>query len=156
MPETIDGLPTHPLVVHLPVVLGPLVGLLAVLLLVPGLRTRLLVPAAVLGVVFAVSTALAVESGETLADTLGYDDSIEAHEDAAELLRTLAFLLAGALAALAIIGTRLPRTLSGVAFVLVALLGAATVAQTIKTGHAGAEHVWGRTAGIAIPMPGPR
>lgn len=156
MPETIDGLPSHPLVVHLPVVLGPLVGLLAVLLLVPGLRKRLLTPTAVLAVIFALATALAVQTGEEFADTLAIGDAIEKHEEAAELLRILAFILAGSLAALAILGGRLPGPLTTIAFVAVALLGAATVAQTIKTGHAGAEQVWGGFSGIITPPADPR
>lgn len=150
MPEMIDGLPSHPLVVHLPVVLGPLVGLLSVLLLFSPLRARLLTPTAILAVLFALSVVVAVQTGEAFADRRALGDSIKAHEEAAELLRTLAFLLAGVLVALAIVRDRLPGTMSAIAFIAVALLGAATVAQTIKTGHAGAQQVWGGSSGVII------
>jgi hypothetical protein len=156
MPETIDGLPSHPLVVHLPVVLGPIVGLLAILLLASPLRARLLTPTAILAVLFALSAAVAVQTGEDFADRLALGDSIAAHEEAAELLRILAFLLAGLLVALAIVRDRLPGPLSAIAFIAVALLGAATVAQTVKTGHEGAEHVWGGSPGVIIAPSSPR
>jgi len=91
MPETIDGMPLHPLVVHLPIVLGPLAGLLAIALLVPGLRVRLLRPTAALAVLLALSVLVAVSSGEQLAEQRGVS---EEHADAADVLRILAIALA--------------------------------------------------------------
>ena len=58
MPDEIGGLPSHPLLIHLPLVLGPVVGLLTLLLLVPKFREKLLWPTAALGVVFAISAAV--------------------------------------------------------------------------------------------------
>ncbi len=142
MPEKIGGLPAHPLIVHLPIVLGPVVGLLALLLLFPKWRTRLLWPTAALAVVFATSAILAAESGEQLAATLQLGEAIHEHEEAAETLRLVGFLLAIATVGVALLGSRLKGALQTGAIVVVAVLGLATIGFTVKTGHEGAKAVW--------------
>ena len=142
MPEKIGGLPAHPLIIHLPLVLGPLVGLLALLLLVPALRARLLVPTAGLSVLFAVAAIAAVSSGQTFAQNLGVGASVGTHADAAKTLRMLAIALAVGLVGFALVRKR-AEGLPGTAAALgVAVLGVATVGFTIKTGHEGATLVW--------------
>ncbi len=142
MPEKIAGLPAHPLIIHLPIVLGPIVGVLAVLLLVPKLRDRLLVPTAALAVVFAVSAIAAVMSGENFLATLNIGDAIEEHEEAAETLRLLSVVLAAVLVAFAASRKRLPATAATGLAMVIAVLGVATVGFTVKTGHEGATLVW--------------
>lgn len=142
MPEKIAGLPAHPLIIHLPIVLGPLVGLLALLLLVPKLRDKLILPTAALGVLFAASAIAAVISGENFLATLNIGAAIKEHADAARTLRLLSIILAAVLIVFAIGRKRLPQlALTGLALVA-AVLGVATVGFTVKTGHAGAKLVW--------------
>lgn len=142
MLDEVSGLPAHPLIVHLPLVLGPVVGLLTVLLLVPGWRDKLLKPTAALAVVFAISAALAVKSGENFAATLQVGEFIGDHADAARTLRLLAFGLAAALVVAAFAVPKLGKLLQTGAVVLIAVLGIATVGYTIETGHEGAKAVW--------------
>lgn len=142
MLEKIGDLPAHPLIVHLPIVLGPLVGLLTLVLVLPKWRDKLLWPTAALAVVFALSAVVAAQSGETFAQTLQIGDAIEAHEEAAETLRLIGVVLAAALVGVAALGSRLKGALQTGAVVIVAALGIATVGFTIKTGHEGAKAVW--------------
>lgn len=142
MLEKIGDLPAHPLIVHLPIVLGPVVGLLTVLCLMPKWRARLLWPTAGLAVIFAISAILAAASGENFAETLQLGDEIKDHEEAAETLRLIAIVLATATVAVAALGSRLKGILQTGAVLIVALLGVATIGFTIKTGHEGATAVW--------------
>lgn len=142
MPDKIGDLPAHPLIVHLPIVLGPVVGLLALLCLVPKWRAKLLWPTAALAVIFAVATIVAAETGESLARTLQIGDGIEEHQEAAETLRLFGILLAIVTVGVALLGERLKGLVQTAAVVVVAALGVATIAFTVKTGHAGATAVW--------------
>ena len=142
MLDEVFGLPAHPLIIHLPLVLGPLVGLLTVLLLVPSWREKLLKPTAALAVLFAASAAVAVKSGENFAATLQVGEFIGDHADAAKTLRLLAFGLAAALIVAVFAVPKLGRALQTAAVALIAVLGIATVGFTVKTGHEGAKAVW--------------
>ncbi len=142
MLEKIGDLPAHPLIVHLPIVLGPVVGLLTLLCVVPKWRSRLLWPTAGLAVLFAFSAVLAAASGENFAETLQIGDAIKDHEEAAETLRLIGIVLAIVTVAVAALGSRLKGLVQTGAVLLVALLGVATIGFTIKTGHEGAKAVW--------------
>lgn len=142
MPEKVAGLPAHPLIIHLPLILGPLVGLLALLLLVPKLREKLLLPTAGLSVLFAVSAVLAVMSGQDFAKIAG-GPGLGEHADAAKTLRMLSIILAALLVVFALGRKKVPAVAATGLAVVVAALGVATVAFTIDTGHKGAELVWG-------------
>lgn len=142
MLDEITGLPAHPLIVHLPIVLGPVLGLFTLALLVPSWRERLLKITVGLAVVFAISTWLAGESGESFAATLAVGEAIEEHEEAAEMLRNIAFLLAIVLVGYAVLFKRLGAGVRTAGVVVIALLGVATIGFTIKTGHEGAKQVW--------------
>ncbi|MDQ1246264.1 MAG: hypothetical protein QG597_632 [Actinomycetota bacterium] len=72
MPETINGLPLHPLVVHAAVVLVPLTLVLSILILLrQSWRRSLGWWAVLLAGTAVVTTALAKETGEGLAEVLG-------------------------------------------------------------------------------------
>lgn len=142
MLEEVFGLPAHPLLVHLPLVLGPVVGLLTVLLLVPGWRDKLLKPTAALALLFAGSAALAVKSGENFAATLQVGELIADHADAAETLRLLAFVLAAALIVAAFTVPKLGKVAQTAAVAVIAVIGLGTVGFTVKTGHEGSKAVW--------------
>ena len=111
MPETIGGLPLHPLVVHFVVVLLPVASIGALLTAVwPAVRRRfgwLTVAAA------AVATALvpvAVSTGETLETGLGGGNPlIDRHQALADLMIWWALGLTVAVAALMILHTMAER-----------------------------------------------
>lgn len=145
MPENIAGLPAHPLIIHLPLVLGPLVGLLTLLLLIPKVREKILLPTAALAVLFAVSAILAVMSGQNFAKVAG-GPGLGEHADAAKTLRMLSLILAAVLVAFAIGRKKIPVAAATGLAVVVAALGVATVAFTVDTGHKGATLVWGDVA----------
>ncbi len=91
----IGGLPAHPLIVHLPVVLVPLATVGAVLMLIrPSWRRMFEIPTAVLAVIAAIATQLAIESGESLEHAVGESDLIETHSHIAEQARPWIFLFA--------------------------------------------------------------
>lgn len=96
----IGGLPAHPLIVHLPVVLVPLatIGALAMLIR-PAWRRSFEVPTAVLAVVAAVATQLALMSGEQLEEDVRKSELIEKHSQIAEQARPFVFIFAALMVA---------------------------------------------------------
>jgi hypothetical protein len=82
--DTVFGLPAHPLLVHIPIVLVPLATLLAVLAIRPQCRRGALTGAAVLAVVGAVGVVLAIGAGHDLEDRVGGGPAVERHEEAGE------------------------------------------------------------------------
>ncbi|MBO9532477.1 MAG: hypothetical protein J7513_05845 [Solirubrobacteraceae bacterium] len=145
MPETIDGLPLHPLIVHLPIVFGPILGLLSLGLLNPRWRPVLIRPLAILGVITAVAAILAAESGEWLASHLvdGPPAGLPDHQEAAELFRNLSIVFALLLIGMAMFYERLKGGLQTAAAVVLALIGLASLGAVIKAGHEGAKLAWG-------------
>jgi drug/metabolite transporter (DMT)-like permease len=143
MPEKISGLPAHPLIIHIPVMLGPLVGLLCILMLVPKLRPKILPWTAAFGVLFALSTIIAVISGQNFAKAIQVGSAIREHAEAAKTLRLLAIILAAVLVAYWLAAKRLGSRAMIAGALVVAALGVAETAYTVKTGHAGAKVVWG-------------
>lgn len=142
---TFDGLPLHPLIVHAPVVLIPLVAVgLVVLLVRPSLRPTLAPIVAVLAVGAAVTAWGAVWSGEELGEALGRGDELESHETWGELARTFAVIVALGVVAFAATHRFLPQrqaitrvlgfATTGVAIAAVGVVGVA--------GHAGATLAW--------------
>ena len=142
MLHKIGGLPAHPLIVHLPIILGPIIGLLAIALLVPGWRDKLIKPTAALAVVGAIAAFAAVESGEYFANVLRVGNDIHEHQEAAETFRNLAFVLALVLVIAAAMWARLKGVAQHVVMVVVALLGLGSIVFVVKTGHEGAKQVW--------------
>ncbi|MFN0026197.1 MAG: cupredoxin domain-containing protein [Acidimicrobiales bacterium] len=143
----IDSLPIHPLVVHAPVVLVPmLVAGLVLFLVSPRSRPLVSLVVAVLAVGAAVTSVLAVASGGQLSEQLRLGDRVSTHESRGELVRLLSIVLAvgaGLLAAWqrssqAHIRHHAARWLGG-SLVPVALVATLAV---IGTGHSGAQLVW--------------
>ena len=101
MPEFINGLPLHALVVHFVVVLLPLAVLGAILTAVwPAVRRRFGWLAFAAAGVGAALAPVATSSGTNLADRLGTDPQIEEHMELGEQMFWWAlplFLLVGAL-----------------------------------------------------------
>ena len=160
--DVYSGLPAHPLLVHVPVVLVPLAALAAIVLAArPDLTARWGLATGVLALAALGGTFLAVGSGEALRDSLPADerfsDLVAEHAEAAELLRTLTFgfVVALALALLAVAANdgrlALPGPLARIARerwvrialrVLVVVLAIACIAMVIRTGDLGAKAVW--------------
>lgn len=150
MPESVGGIPIHPLVVHGVVVLVPLAALgLIVIALAPRWRHRfgsLVVAAAV------VATALvpvATQSGENLEDLVAETPAVERHSELGEAMLYFAIpllvmsLLLWWFGRRGERGARIPRWL-GVLVPLVAIVvGLAAIVQVVLVGHSGAEAVWG-------------
>ena len=99
----IGGLPAHPLVVHLPVVLVPLATIGALIMLIrPSWRRSYELPVAVLAVVAAVATQLALMSGEQLEEDVRRSELIEKHSQIAEQARPFVFVFAALMVAVAV------------------------------------------------------
>ncbi|HMJ36278.1 MAG TPA: DUF2231 domain-containing protein [Baekduia sp.] len=144
------GLPAHPLLIHIPVILVPLVGVAALALMArPAWIERHGLLVGIFAVAATAATILAVGAGEALrADRGGGPPgeaaAIDAHASAGETLRILIVLFT-----LALLGTLYARrrALASPAMlglrVLVAALAIASVFFVIRTGHLGAKLTWG-------------
>jgi hypothetical protein len=150
MPESVGGIPIHPLVVHAVVVLIPLAALgLIVTALVPRWRHRfgsLVLAAAV------VATALvpvAMQSGENLEDLVAETAEVERHSEVGEAMLFFAVPLLAMSLLLWWLGRRAERGAGvpgwlGVVVTLVTIVVAlAAIVQVVLVGHSGAEAVWG-------------
>ncbi len=150
MPETLGGIPVHPLVVHAVVVLIPLAALgVMAISVVPRWRERfgVLVVAAA-----AVSTALvplATESGETLEETVGESAQLERHAELGEGMIWGAIPLLVIAVALWWLGRQAgkdqppPRWLTIIVPILGVVVAAVALVQVVLIGHSGAKSVWG-------------
>jgi uncharacterized membrane protein len=147
--RTLFGLPAHPLLVHVPIVLLPLVGIGAIAIAVSararerfGLLTLVLAGMAFLG------TLLAAGSGETLVDSVQSSAALREHVDLAGTMRPLALLLLVAVGAVVFLdrrhrsGTPAPRGASLAAAVLAIALAVGTNGWLVAVGHNGAEATW--------------
>ena len=160
--SSLFGLPAHPLLVHVPIVLVPLAALLALAALVrPSWRHWCLPLVAALAGASLIGVQLAMGSGEQL-EEVERGALIERHAHLAEQARPLValfFVAAAAVAVLAWRGDRLsspvaatgapaPRPRSpltswiGVLCLVSLVTGAVATTWIVKTGHAGARSVW--------------
>jgi uncharacterized membrane protein len=162
MPGDIGGVPTHPLIVHIPVVLVPLALIAAIAYFVvrPWQRplawiAGLLAGGGALGAVLAAST------GETLQGRLPGSAAIRHHAQLGESARLLAFIFFVVTAILVVFEeVRLRhrgldiepsgrwsavvahRATYPVIAALLAVSGVAAVAMLVDAGHAGAKVTW--------------
>jgi uncharacterized membrane protein len=171
MPDDIAGVPTHPLIVHIPVVMVPLalIAVIAYLAIKPWRRPLAWVAGA-LSAGGAVGAVLAASSGESLRERVRVTEAVEEHAEMGETARLLAFIFFVVVAALVIYqevrsrhvepvdaavqppgeSHRERRVVSLVrhrlvAPVLAALLivtGGAAVWSLVAAGHAGAKITW--------------
>jgi uncharacterized membrane protein len=151
LPDTVVGLPLHPLVVHAVVVLVPLVGLgYLVLALVPRWRATFGPLLALLATVAAAAVPVATASGENFEASLGAGgevaEKIDQHQQWGDLVLWAVLPLWAFSVLLAVLG-RMDRR--GPAVTVVVILGAvaalAAIALTVLTGHSGSEAVWNPT-----------
>jgi len=154
-----NGLPLHPLIVHLVVVFAPLAGIGGILYaVVPRWRWWLRWPLVAAAVIAAVAGIVAVQSGQSLENQrhLQTLPELATHSARGRFLRwvMLAFLVPTALAAWQLDGpspiaadggTRAGRTgVSAWAIQLLLLAGAVTVLVCVfLTGDSGSRSIWG-------------
>jgi plastocyanin len=165
VPNELSGLPTHPLIVHLPVVLVPLALLGAlVALLRPRWRTWLLPLVAGATGVAAVAVQLAIGTGRHLEGVLGDSDLIDRHRELGEQTRPLVVVFFLVAAAVAVVDRRARSGFGdddggGLASagaagrgrftpllvplcVVSVLAGAVATTWLVRTGDAGSKAVW--------------
>lgn len=162
VPEKLGGLPAHPLLVHVPVVLIPLAAVGALLaLVVPGWRHWMAPLVGVLTLVSLVGVQLAMESGESLEAAGEKGPLVEAHSQLAEQTRPMVFLFClfavaagvivyllgraqrqGGEEAIATGGLATARKAMVPLLALSLVFGAVSTVWVVRTGHAGAKSVW--------------
>jgi uncharacterized membrane protein len=165
--RTIFGLPAHPLLVHIPVVLVPLAGL-AMLVVVAFARLRSVLGWSVVAVnlVSTIVAKLASDSGETLKHSVTRTAAVSAHVHQAGGMTLVAasfFVLSSGFMAwhtwrgrtaddpgpLGEIGSvagraldRCPAVIGVVLAVLCVVSGALATVKVIQIGHSGAKATW--------------
>ena len=153
----IAGLPTHPLLVHIPVVLIPVLAL-AVLAFVlrPAWRSGLSVPLAACAVLTLTATLLAANAGEWLQRHVNNTTLVRRHAQQGGQLKVIAALFCLAILGTVVldvvdryplIGVRIPwsRQVLALACVATIVLGLAATVWDVRAGHSGAQAVWSET-----------
>ncbi|MEN9643838.1 MAG: hypothetical protein RL238_507 [Actinomycetota bacterium] len=155
--ENLFGLPAHPLLVHLPVVIIPLAGIIAIVFAFkPAWLDRFGWGLVALSGLGALGGILAAGSGEALEESSRGGEALEEHAEMGELARTL-----GILFFLVVLGVVLARYFArknastegvwakvgskgaGVVMSILLVLSAAAATVTIaQAGHQGAKLVW--------------
>jgi uncharacterized membrane protein len=158
IPKTINGLPLHPLVIHVTVVLLPLAALAVLLAGVwPRARRSFRVAPLVLSVLAVLLLAVTYQTGNNLRSEIGTTPLIARHVHLAHqlLIPVLGLVLASIV--IEIVRRqggrdRQPaRADSGstvlvvIAAVLAVVFAVGTGVQTVRVGEAGARAVWGHT-----------
>lgn len=142
LPETVNGLPLHPLVVHAAVVLIPLAGVLALLMvLVPRFSIRFGPLIVLLGWAAVGAALVAKETGEGLSELLNKTPRV--HIESGDLLPYFAIAQAVLITLLWLADRRGGRGILGLLVALVTVVAVvATGYWTYRTGEAGARLVW--------------
>ncbi|CRK57095.1 hypothetical protein [Alloactinosynnema sp. L-07] len=151
MPEFVDGLPLHPLIVHLVVILIPAAALGTIMIaLWPAARARLgwiVVGAAALA---ALLTPFTANSGKKLAARLPEQELINTHERLGDLMiyfTVPVFVIAlGLMLVHRAANSAQPPSWTKAALIVVAILsvgaGVAATVHVYRVGEAGARAVW--------------
>lgn len=150
--ERILDLPAHPLLIHFPAVAIPLLGLMAIALVaIPRFRSRWRLVIILLSIAVVVTTFLAADSGQALADAISfgpdYDARIDTHKTLGETLRFFVLGMGITTILLATVGADdRDSPLSGppamVLNVLVVAFAVLSVVWAFRTGHEGAKIHW--------------
>jgi uncharacterized membrane protein len=150
MPDTVGGIPIHPLVVHAVVVLIPLAALgVGALSLVPKWRSRYGILVLLAAATAALLVPIATESGEHLREVIGDSDLLDRHAELGDTMLWGAIPLALVAVVLWWLGRRTergqpaPRWVSVLVGGLGVVVAVAVVVQIILIGHSGAKAVWG-------------
>lgn len=154
MPNEINGIPVHVLLVHAVVVLVPLAAILAIVsCLWPAARRKLgiLVPlSALVGLIF---VPLATSAGEWLEERVQETDLVEKHTELGDSLTVWAVLLFVLAAGLWLLDTAIGRSWSLPGFLrspwarrvggaLLVIVAVVAIVQVYRIGDSGAKAVW--------------
>ncbi len=146
MPETVLGLPLHPLVVHATVVVVPTAAaVLAATLVSARFRRWAGVLPLLLAVAAVVLAPLATSTGESLERVVGESSLVERHAELGEMLVWwCAGMLVVAAASYLVSRNRvqLGRAVSGALLAVGLVASAGTLVQVALVGHSGAKAVW--------------
>jgi len=163
--DTISGIPSHPLFVHIPAVLLPLAAIGVIIMVIrPAWKERYQWATLVVGFLGMLGAILAAGSGEDLEERLeaaGQSETWESHAEAGELARTVSILFfvlllayvlipwflrrrarAGAAADTAAPASGGPKWLAPVLAVAVVAGAAVSTITVIDAGHSGAKAHW--------------
>lgn len=145
------GLPAHPLLIHVPVIFVPLLGLATLAIAVrPRWFERFLLPVAAFSVITMAATVLAAGAGEAFREDreaamppgAPIDPTMTDHADAGSALRLTMVLLTLVLVA-SLFAKGLPNAAQVVLRVLAVLLALTAIFFVVRTGHLGAKLAWG-------------
>ena len=142
------GLPAHPLLVHLPVVMVPMAALGALILAIfPKYFARFGWWVTGMSFIGAIGTILAAGSGEALEEKVDQSATLEHHAQLGETTRLLSIILFAILLAVMLIRRYKPTLLAKKAIVIVVsvLIAASSVGAAwamVATGHNGAKASW--------------
>lgn len=150
MPDTVGGIPVHPLVVHAVVVLVPLAALgLIAIAIVPKWRSRFGILVVIASGLALGAVPLATQSGENLEEVVGESAALERHAELGDAMLASAIPLFVFSLGMWWLGRRTeqgketPRWMSIAASVLAVLVGLGALVQVTLVGHSGAKAVWG-------------
>ena len=149
MPDTIGGIPLHPLVVHAVVVLIPLaaMGVIAIAV-VPKWRSRFGVLVVGVTAFATIMVPVATSTGEQLQETRGETDLIDKHAELGNAALFGAIPLLVLAAALWWLGRRAdqdappPHWLNWLVSALAVAVAIVAIVQMVLIGHSGAKAVW--------------
>jgi hypothetical protein len=152
------GLPAHPLLIHVPVVFIPILGLAVLAVAFNfGWFERYGVLVTAFSVVSLAATLLAVGAGEAFREEreardpglLG-DPTLHDHADAGITVRLAMVILTAILVGL-LFSRRLPNVARTILRVLAVLFALTAIVMVIRTGHLGSKLAWGREDGGPPP-----
>jgi hypothetical protein len=150
------GLPAHPFLVHIPVVLVPLGAVGAVLMCWPRLRRSLGWWVCGLLVVAGITTQLAISSGQSLKEYVSESQLVREHTRIGENIRPWLLLMFLALLGVMLVDRALrhreehagrdPLRVAGVALLALGIVfSAVSVYWIYRIGHSGSKAVWHAT-----------
>ncbi|HEY3671225.1 MAG TPA: DUF2231 domain-containing protein [Acidimicrobiia bacterium] len=159
--DSLFGLPAHPLLVHIPVVLIPLGAAGAVLMLWPRLRRALGWWVCAIVVVAGIATQLAISSGQSLEEYVRESDLVREHARIGENIRPWLLLMFVALLGVMLVDQAMRRRaaraegrpegrdllqIAGVVLSALSIVFAAvSVYWVYRIGHSGSKAVWHST-----------
>jgi uncharacterized membrane protein len=146
--DLITGLPVHPLIIHLVVVMVPLsVLFMCLAIFLPRVRKVLTPIALAFAGIAAASAVIAERSGVALQERVG-PSGLHGEQGIALTPVVIMFTVASFVWAFAARGkTPLWRWLSRILAITLLGLGVAAIVLTVLAGHSGAELTWGNRVG---------
>ena len=147
------GLPAHPLLVHVPIVLIPLAAITAIISIHKKYRREMLLVTAVMAVIGAAFLFLAAGAGESLQHDLPRSRAIHEHAESGEKSQgptaVFAFVAVGAVLSLEASrrkfvyrGKSLPKWAATAFLALTGVGGVASTVAVSQAGHSGSKSVW--------------